>query len=56
MTTSLTRGLLIAATALSGIVAGTSLDTRIVQLSAWRRVGAEPWVAYIREELRNALL
>ena len=56
MTTSVTRGLVIAATALSGIVAGTSLDTRIVQLSAWRRVGVEPWAVYTREQLRNSLL
>ncbi len=55
MTTSGTRGLVIAATALSGIVAGTSIDTRIVQLPAWQRVGAEPWAVYIREQLRTSL-
>ena len=51
-----TRSRHIVATALSGIVAGTSLDTRLVQLSAWHRVGVEPWAVYTREELRNSLL
>ena len=43
MTTSVTRGLVTAATALSGVVTGTTIDTGIVKLSAWRRLGAEPW-------------
>ena len=55
MATSVTRGLTVAATALSGIVAGTTLDTRIVQLPAWHRVGAEPWAVHTRESLRIGL-
>jgi hypothetical protein len=57
MKTSLTRGLVVAATALSGIATGTSFDKSIVQLPAWDRVGAEPWAAYSREaDLRDGLI
>lgn len=56
MKTSVTRGLVGAATALGGIAAGTSLDRSIVQLTAWRRVGAVPWATYSRQaDLRNGL-
>jgi hypothetical protein len=55
MAMSVTRGLVIAATAFSGVVAGTSLDTRIAQLSAWHRVGAEPWAVHTRELVRYSL-
>jgi hypothetical protein len=51
-----TRSLVLAATALSGVVAGTTLDTRIAQLSAWHRVGAEPWAVHTREVLRYSPL
>jgi hypothetical protein len=57
MKTSLTHGLVVAAATLGGIAAGTSFDKSIVQLSAWNRVGAEPWASYSREaDLRNGLI
>ena len=56
LTTSVTRGLVTAATALSGVVAGTTIDTGIVKLSAWRRLGAEPWADYTRQELPISLV
>ena len=56
MVTSLTRGLVTAATALSGVVAGTTIDTGIVKLPAWRRLGAKPWAEYTREELPISLV
>ncbi|MGV1007290.1 MAG: hypothetical protein ACOYBY_01630 [Dermatophilaceae bacterium] len=55
MSRPLTRGLVLAATALSGVVAGTSVDTGLVQLPAWRRAGPEAWAAHVRESLRVAL-
>lgn len=57
MTSPLTRGLGLAATALGGVAAGTSFDKSIVQLTAWRRVGAVPWAVYGREaDLGNGLI
>ncbi|MGH3146249.1 MAG: hypothetical protein ACRDTR_10660 [Rubrobacter sp.] len=56
MTTPPTRGLIAAATALSGLVAGTTIDTAIVKLPSWRRLGAEPWAAYTRGELPTSLV
>ena len=56
MTTSLTRGLVTAATALSGVVAGTTIDTGVVKLPSWRRLGAEPCTAYTRGELPTSLV
>jgi hypothetical protein len=57
MKTSVTRGLVVAATALGGIATGTSFDKSIVPLPAWNRVGVEPWAAYSREaDLRNGLI
>ena len=56
MTTSVTRGLVSAASALSGVVAGTTIDTGIVKLPAWRRLGAESWAQYTREELPTSLV
>ncbi len=56
MTTPLTRGLVAGATALSGVVAGTTVDTAIVKLPSWRRLGAEPWAAYTRGELPTSLV
>ena len=56
MAAALTRGVVVAATALDGIATGTSFDKSIVQLSAWHQVGAEPWATYSREaDLRNGL-
>jgi hypothetical protein len=38
------------------VAVGTSFDKSIVQLTAWRRVGAGPWATYSREaDLRNGL-
>jgi hypothetical protein len=56
LTTSLTRGLVTAATALSGVVAGTTIDTGVVKLPAWHRLGAESWAGYTREELPVSLV
>ena len=56
MTTLGTRGLVTAATALSGVVAGTTIDTGIVKLPAWRRLGAESWADYTRGELPISLV
>ena len=56
MSASVTRKLIVAATALGGISAGTTLDRSIVELPAWRRVGAVPWAAYSRQaDLKNGL-
>ncbi len=56
MTTPATRGLVTVATALSGVVAGTTIDTGVVKLPAWRRLGAESWAGYTREELPISLV
>ena len=56
MTTPLTRGLVATATALSGVVAGTTIDTAIVKLPSWHRLRAEPWAAYTRQELPTSLV
>ncbi len=56
MATPVTRGLVTAATALSGVVAGTTIDTGVVKLPAWRRLGAEAWAGYTREELPISLV
>ncbi len=56
MVASLTRGLVTAATALSGVVAGTTIDTGVVKLPAWHRLGAESWADYTREELPTSLV
>ena len=56
MASSITRGLVTAATALSGAVAGTTIDTGVVKLPAWRRLGAENWAEYTREELPISLV
>jgi hypothetical protein len=46
-----TRELVAAATALSGIVAGTTVDTAVVKMAAWRRLGPRSWAHYTRGEL-----
>ena len=57
MASSRTRRLVVAATALGGILAGGSLDRSAVQLPAWRRVGPVPWAAFSREaDLGNGLI
>ncbi len=52
----ITHGVVAAATAVSGIVAGTTIDTAIVKLPAWRRLGAESWASYTRGELPTSLV
>jgi hypothetical protein len=52
----LTRGLVTAATALSGVVAGTTIGTGVVKLPARRRLGAGAWAGYTREELPISLV
>ena len=54
--TPLTRRVVTAATAVSGVVAGTSIDTAIVKLPTWRRLGPEPWADYTRRELSTSLV
>jgi hypothetical protein len=46
MATLATRGLLIAATLLSGLLAGFNLDRAVVHNAAWHRLGATAWAAY----------
>jgi hypothetical protein len=48
MATSVTRGLLVAATLLGSVLAGAGLDRALVQTPAWREVGAQAWAAYSR--------
>jgi hypothetical protein len=50
------RRLVTAATALSGVVAGTTIDTAVVKLPTWRRLGAKAWADYTREELPTSLV
>ncbi len=54
--TPVTRSLVLAATACSGVVAGTTIDTAVVKLPTWRRLGAESWAAYTNDELRTSLV
>lgn len=54
--TPLARRVVTAATAVSGVVAGTSIDTAIVKLPTWGGLGAEPWADYTRRELRTSLV
>ncbi len=56
MASSITCGLVTAATALSGVVADTTIDTGIVKLPAWRRLGAKSWAGYTRQELPISLV
>src|SRR5438552_7201590 len=52
----MTGYLLIAATLLNSILAGAGLDRIVVQMPAWRRVGARAWAVYSREaDLGNGL-
>ena len=54
--TPLARRVVTAATAVSGVVAGTSIDTAIVKLPTWRGLGPEPWADYTRRELATSLV
>src|SRR5690349_18382546 len=57
MTSAMTRGLIIAATAFSGFLAGGNMDRIVVQMPAWRRVGVRAWAAFSRHaDLGNGLI
>src|SRR6266540_4680683 len=43
-----TRGLLIAATLLGGILAGGNVNRNLVHMPAWRQVGSLAWAAFSR--------
>ena len=56
MASSVTIGFVVAATAVSGLLAGTNIDRLIVQMPAWEQVGVLAWATYSREaDLGNAL-
>lgn len=57
MTSTLTRNIAVAASALGGILAGANLDRSIVQMPAWQHVGAHAWAQYSRKaDLGNGRL
>jgi hypothetical protein len=47
-TRALTRGLLVVATLIGGLLAGANIERAIVQNSAWHELGAVAWGAYSR--------
>jgi hypothetical protein len=50
------RNLELAATLFNSIVAGSGLDRVVVQMPAWRILGARPWADYSRRaDLRNGM-
>jgi hypothetical protein len=49
MASAVTVGLVVAATAASGLLAGLNVDRLIVQMPAWEEVGALAWATYSRE-------
>ena len=54
MTSIITYGLITAATILNGFLAGGNIDRALVQMPAWRKVGARAWAAYSRHaDLEN---
>jgi|HubBroStandDraft_6_1064221.scaffolds.fasta_scaffold89655_3 hypothetical protein len=57
MVSSRTRSLLIAATVLSGLLAGGNVDRAIVAMPAWAQVGAPAWAEFSRHaDLGNGLV
>lgn len=48
MTSSMTRWLVIGATALGGLLAGVAVDRSLVQLPAWRQTGPVAWAEFTR--------
>ncbi len=53
---SLTSVLILAATVFDGLLAGMNVDRALVQMPAWRQVGARAWAAYSRHaDLGNGL-
>ena len=56
MTSTIFYGSLAAATVLDGFLAGGNVDRALVQMPAWRHVGAPAWAAYSRRaDLGNGL-
>jgi hypothetical protein len=54
MTSIATCGLITAATIFNGVLAGGNIDRALVQMPAWRKVGARAWAAYSRHaDLEN---
>ena len=57
MISARTRALLIAATVLSGLLAGGNVDRAIVAMPSWEKVGASAWAAFSRHaDLGNGLV
>ena len=57
MASSVTRGLMVAATAPGGVLAGASVDRTLIQLPAWRLVGAAARATFGRAaNLGNGLI
>ena len=57
MISARTRALLIAATVLSGLLAGGNVDRAIVAMPAWEKVGASGWATFSRHaDLGNGLV
>jgi hypothetical protein len=57
MISARTRALLIAATVLSGLLAGGNVDRAIVAMPAWEQVGAPAWAEFSRHaDLGNGLV
>lgn len=57
MASPVTVGFVVAATAVSGLLAGVNVDRLIVQMPAWEEVGALAWATYSREaDLGNGQL
>jgi len=50
MASSRTKGLAVAATLFGGLLAGVSANRSLVQIPAWKRIGAAPWAAFTRAE------
>ena len=54
MTSITTYGLITAATIFNGVLAGGNIDRALVQMPAWRKVGARAWAEYSRHaDLEN---
>ena len=54
MTSIATCGLITAAIIFNGVLAGGNIDRGLVQMPAWRKVGARDWAAYSRHaDLEN---
>ncbi len=57
MASTTTRALATGATVVSGLLAGANVDRNLVQMPAWRHLGAEAWAAYSRQaDLRYGLM